>query len=325
VAAGYAMASVTSGSLTILAGVRVEQTDFKTQGWTITSPGTAGQVFTPLRVSSSYTNWLPGVHARYRLGQQAQLRASFNQSLARPNYGDSAGTSSVDIATNLETRGNPYLKPYRADNFDLSFEFYPKALGVWSAGVFAKEIKNFIFRQTLARGGQGGLDLNTPLNGEKASIKGLELTWQQNLTMLPSPFDGLGIYSNFTITDSHANYGAARPGERLPFSRQSKSMGNLAVSYEKYNFFIRASLNYRSPFIEDGGIGANLATDTWVDDHLQIDISTNYRLTRQLTLYAEFLNVNQEPYIMHWTKDGNRLRKAEYYKYGANIGVRFKL
>lgn len=325
VTAAYGMASVTRGDLTVLGGLRVERTEFETRGWSIALPGTAAQTFAPLVVSRSYTNWLPGIHARYKLGKQAQLRASFNQSLARPNYGDSAGTASIDVANNLETRGNPNLNPYQATNVDASIEFYPKALGVWSVGVFAKDIKDFIFRQTLARSGQGGVDLSTPLNGKKAKIRGLELTWQQNLTMLPSPFDGLGLYSNFTVTDSDANYGAARPGESLPFSRQSKSMGNLALSFEKYGFFVRVSLNYRSPYIEDGGIGANLATDTWVDDHTQIDISTNYRITRQLTIYAELLNVNEEPYIMHWSRNGNLLRKAEYYRYGANVGVKFKL
>ncbi|MSU48192.1 MAG: TonB-dependent receptor, partial [Opitutus sp.] len=262
VGSAYAMGSVTAGNLTVLGGLRVEQTEFKTNGWTIAAPNTAAQTFTSTTVSNSYTNWLPGVHLRYKLGKQAQVRASFNQSLARPNYGDSAGTDTIDPAAQTETRGNPKLKPYQANNYDVSVEFYPKALGVWSAGVFAKDITDFIFRQNLAGRGQGGFDLITPLNGRKATLRGLELTWQQNLTMLPSPFDGLGLYSNYTITDSNANYGAARPGERLPFSRQSKTMGNFAISYEKYGFFIRASLNYRSPFIEEGGLGSNLATDT---------------------------------------------------------------
>ena len=325
VSAAYAMASVTKGELTILGGLRAEQTDFKTSGWSITAPNTAAQTFTLATTSTKYTNWLPGLHLRYKLGKQAQVRASFTQSLSRPNYGDSAGTDQLDPATNSETKGNPKLKPFESDNYDLSVEFYPKALGVWSAGVFAKDIKNFIFSQTLAGRGQGGADLKTPLNGTKATLRGLEVTWQQNLTMLPSPFDGLGLYSNYTITDSNANYGAARPGERLPFSRQSKRLGNLALSYEKYGFFIRASLNYRSPFIEDGGLGADRATDTWVDDHLQLDISTNYRLTKRLTVYAELLNVNEAPYILHWTENGNLLRKAEYYKFGANLGIKFKL
>ncbi len=325
VTAGYGMLSLTKGNLTLLGGLRVENTEFETTGWAIALPNTAAQTFTPFKASTSYTNYLPGVHARYKLGQQAQVRASFTQSLARPNYGDSAGTDTIDNTANSETKGNPNLKPYFSSNYDLSIEFYPKALGIWSAGVFAKDIKDFIFRQTLAGQGQGGLDLSTPLNGKKATLRGLELTWQQNLTMLPSPFDGLGVYSNYTLTDSDANYGAARPGEHLPFSRQSKTMGNLALSYEKYGFFIRVSANYRSPYIEDGGIGTSVATDTWVDDHMQIDVSTNYRLTKRFTIYAEFLNVNEEPYIMHWTENGNLLRKAEYYKFDANIGIKFKL
>jgi outer membrane receptor protein involved in Fe transport len=143
--------------------------------------------------------------------------------------------------------------------------------------------------------------------------------------MLPSPFDGLGIYSNYTISDGKANYGAARPGEILPFSRQSRDMGNVALSYEKYGFLLRVSLNYRSPYIEDGGIGSNKATDLWVDDHKQVDISSSYRLTQRLSVFAELTNVNEEPYIMHWTEHGGLLRKAEYYKYGANLGIRFKL
>jgi TonB-dependent receptor len=327
VAAGYGMASITAGALTLLGGMRVEQTDFKTKGFRIPNANTATQTFVEQTVSRTYTDWLPGLHARYKLNKQTQVRASYTQTLARPNYGKSNIAESIDPATNTDTRGNPYLKPYESQNVDLSIEYYPKSLGVWSAGVFSKDIKNFIFTQSLAGVGQGGTDLVTPLNGKSAKIRGIELTWQQNFTMLPSPFDGLGLYSNYTLTDSHADFGAARPGERLPFTRSSKKMANLAVSYEKYGFFLRVALNYRSPYLDDdvGAVGASAATDTWVDDHTQIDVSTNYRINRNFTVYAEFLNVNKEPYIMHWGHDGTLLRKAEYYRMNVNVGLRYKL
>jgi TonB-dependent receptor len=143
VSSGYLMGSVTAGKLTVLAGLRVEQTEFKTKGWSVARPNTATQTFTEATTTNSYTNWLPGLHARYKLGNQSQLRASFTQTIARPNYGDSAGTDTIDNANNLETRGNPNLKPYQSDNFDLTVEFFPKALGVWSAGVFAKGHQGF--------------------------------------------------------------------------------------------------------------------------------------------------------------------------------------
>jgi TonB-dependent receptor len=328
VAAGYGMASVTRGNFTLLGGLRVEQTYFKTSAFKITAPGTAAQTFTPVKVSRDYTNWLPGLHGRYKLGKQVQFRASYTETISRPRFGFSNAAESIDLATNTDTRGNPHLKPFESQNVDVAVEYYPKALGVWSLGVFDKSIKNFIFTQFIPGAGQGGSDLSTPLNGESARIRGLEITWQQNFTMLPSPFDGLSLYSNCTLTDSHADYGDARPGERLPLTRSSKKMANLALAYEKYGFFVRVALNYRSPYLDDDvgqGLGANVATDTWVDDHTQIDVSTNYRVTRQITLYAEALNVNKAAYLMRWGHDSTLLRKAEYYRPNINVGVRYKL
>jgi TonB-dependent receptor len=165
------------------------------------------------------------------------------------------------------------------------------------------------------------------LNGKTAKIVGLEATWQQQFTFLPSPFDGLGLYANATLNSSRTDYGAARPNENVPFSRQSKRISNLAISYEKYNFFLRVSLNYRSPYIEEGGFGTSPATDTYVDDHSQIDLSVNYRLTQNFTIYAEVLNLTEEPYILRWGSGGapgSLLRKSEFYKYTADFGVRYR-
>jgi TonB-dependent receptor len=328
VTSGYAMASVTSGNLTTLAGVRVEQTDFQTAGWLIGAPNTAAQTFTATKFSRSYTNIMPGLHFRYKLGKQAQVRASFSQTLARPNFGDSSGSVVLDDAANTDTRGNPAIKPFRSDNFDLSVEYYPKSLGVMSLSLYAKNIKDFIFTQSLPGQGTGGRTLVQPLNGNTAKIVGLEATWQQQFTFLPSPFDGLGLYANATMNSSNTDYGAARPGENVAFSRQSKRIANLALSYEKYDFFLRVSLNYRSPFIEEAGFGADASTDLWVDDHTQIDVSANYKLTKNFTVYAEILNLTEEPYIMRWGNGAggpsNLLRKSEFYKYTADFGVRFR-
>ncbi len=323
----YGMASVTSGGLTVLGGVRVERTAFKTTGWLITAPNTASQVFTQSTVTHDYTDVLPGLHVIYKLNNRAQFRASVTQTLSRPNYGNSAYTIVLDDSANTDTRGNPALKPFHSDNFDLSFEYYPRTLGVFSLGVFHKDISDFIFTQTLVGQGQGGRDLVIPLNGNTAKMNGLEATWQQQLTMLPSPFDGLGLYANATLTSGRTDYGLARPNENVAFSRQSKRIANLAISYEKYGFFLRASLNYRSPFIEEGSFGTNADTDQWVDDHTQIDVSANYKLTRNFTLYAEILNLTEEPYILRWGSGGGPgalLRKSEFYKSTVDFGVRYK-
>ena len=72
------------------------------------------------------------------------------RSIGRPNQSDLAGGESrSDIGGVISvSRPNPELKPRRADNFDLSLEYYfDGGNGLLSAGVFHKNIKDEIFRE----------------------------------------------------------------------------------------------------------------------------------------------------------------------------------
>lgn len=319
--AGYGMGSITFGSLTVSGGVRAEHTSFKTNGWII--QGAANPGFIRGAAAHNYDEILPGVHALYKFNTRFQTRASYNQSISRPNFPDSSFRVTVDDNGNTVT-GNPKLKPYHADNFDLDFEFFPqKPLGVVTFGGFAKRIDDFIFTQTVNGGaGNGSAALTTPLNGNAATISGLEVTYQQQFTFLPAPFNGLGVFLNYTRTQSTSDLGAARLGAKLRFLQQSDHIANVALSYEKHGFFIRGSLNFRSYYLDT--IGATAAEDLFVDDHMQIDVSMSYKFTRNLTLYAELLNVNREPYFSYYGSS-LRTRKAESYKWNANVGLRFSL
>ena len=151
------------------------------------------------------------------------------------------------------------------------------------------------------------------------------LVQQQQLRSLPAPFNGLGLMANYTRTASRATY-PTRPGETLDFIGQSREIGNLALTFERGNFFMRAALNFRTPRLrEDEPLGGNAATDRWVDDHRQIDVSVNYRLGRNWDLYAELLNLTDEPFRVYFGKNGARFVQFEEYGVSANFGVRWKL
>ncbi|MEY3774582.1 MAG: Colicin receptor precursor [Verrucomicrobiota bacterium] len=316
--AGYAMGSVTMDRFTLLGGVRVESTSFKTNGWEIR--GTVNPVFTRRNSSRSYASVLPSVHGVYKISDKAQWRASYAKSISRPNFADSAFRVSISD-TNDYSQGNPQLKPYSADNIDASIEFYPgKSLGVISFGAFAKRIDDFIFSQTILGGAPNGVNnLTTPLNGKTAKINGLEVTYQQQFAFLPAPFDGLGFFSNLTFTNGRADLGDARPGERMPFAGQSKRIANLALSYEKHGFLLRASLNFRSAYLND--IGGAPDEDVYVDRHQQIDVTTSYKITSRVSVFAEFLNMNNRPYRAYYGESGGT-QKHETYKWAANTGIK---
>lgn len=318
VIAAYGMASVTRGQFTAIGGIRMESTQFSTRGFEIR--GTDIATIAGTSASNDYTEFLPGIVLRYNLRPNLVARASWTNTMARPKFSDSNLSRVIDTDGNI-TQGNPALKPYRAANWDASLEFYPKSVGVFTVGVFRKEIDDYVFTQTLTGGAPNGLDnLSLPLNGESAVINGLEVDWQYQFTGMPAPFDGFGFAANYTLTESKAQPGAARPGETVPFLGQSDRIYNVAATYEKNGVFLRLAANYRSDYLLL--LGSVRASDIYVREHFQLDASASYRITERITVFAEAQNLTDEPLYTAFDVS-QRLRQAEFYSWSANVGVKF--
>jgi outer membrane receptor protein involved in Fe transport len=87
-----------------------------------------------------------------------------------------------------------------------------------------------------------------PLNGEAATVRGVEVALQNQLRFLPAPLDGIGVYANCTFSDSTAHFPQHSGDSTLP--GQSRHVGNLAASYEKRGFSGRASVNFHGSYID---------------------------------------------------------------------------
>ena len=328
VLAAYLMGGTTIGKLNIIAGARVERTEFETTGRVL---DLVNETATSATASRSYSNWLPGVYFRYDATKNLVLRASWSNSLARPSFGDTAFRSLVNSDDLEITRGNPNLKALESVNWDASVEYYLPSLGVLSAAVFHKQIENFSYEfedpTPLIINGEA-YDLTTYANGSDGKITGLELAYSQQFRALPAPFDGLGFMANVTFLDSEATY-PTRPGEDVPFIGQSDQVGNLGLTYEKSGLLVRLALNFRSERLrEDEPLGGSAPQDLYVDDFKQLDLTVRYKLSRNWEIYTEFLNLTDEPFRVFLKSDngqGNRLGQVEEYGWSANFGVRWKL
>ena len=329
VLAAYVMGGTTVGRLNIITGLRMERTDFETTGKEL---DLVNEVATRRTASRNYTNWLPGLYLRYDVTKNLVLRASWSNALARPSFGDSAFRSLVNSDDLEVTRGNPNLAALEATNWDASVEYYLPSLGLVSASVFHKQIKNFSYEYQsptpLVINGDR-YDLTTYANGSDGSITGLELAYQQQLRLLPAPFDGLGVMANLTLLDSEATY-PTRPGEDVPFIGQSDYTGNAGLTYEKAGLFVRLAMNFRSERLrEDEPLGGAAWQDLYVDDFKQLDLTVRYKLTKNWEVFGEVLNLTDEPFRVFQKSpgaaQGARLGQVEEYGWSANFGVRWKL
>ena len=299
--AGYAMATLKLGNLTLVPGLRVENTDGDYSAKTfnnVTSsrgPDATG--------SNKYTNWFPSLNAKVDVNDRLVLRAAATTAIGRADYTQLAPAITVDATADTVTTGNPNLKPLTSTNLDAGVEYYLPGQGVLSASVFFKDIQDPIFTQTLLNqsGTYGGVALtgaavSQPMNANKATVSGLELNVQSQLTFLPGPFDGLGIGVNATFIDSSIK-GVPNRLENLPLVQQSKTVGTAQIFYEKHGLTARVAYSYRSKFLYT--IGADANSDIYWDKHGQVDARIAYAIgdkAHSATVFLEGANLNNEPW-----------------------------
>jgi TonB-dependent receptor len=311
------MGNMDFGTINLLAGVRVEHTKLECEGYMVDEDLDEPVLGLDTK-ENDYTNFLPGVHFRMNLTENTILNAAWTNTISRPLWEQTRYARVTDDDDNVEI-GNPDLDPYEAMNWDATLTYYMPSLGLASVGVFYKDIDNFIYAQTLDL---ETYELTTFNNGESGTIYGVELAYQQNLAFLPSPLDGLSLLGNLTFSDSEADIlpTDGEPARTIEFVRNSDMVGSFAVSYEKSGLFLRLSGTYRSAYLDS--VGEEALEDEYIDDHFQIDLSTAYTFLDKYTVYANLINLNNEPLRAYYGESG-KMRQFEEYGLSARAGVKF--
>ena len=334
VTAGYLMASVDVGNATIIGGVRVERTEIDFEAYDVTYvdgevSGTPPQV----RGSTSYTNWLPGLQARWALRDDLIARAAWTNTIGRPSYEQNVPFRIFEIEEDdpgvyegsLEA-GNADLDPLESMNYDASIEWYLEPAGILSAGLFYKDIDNPIFNrvQTLEEIDFEGrffseLEISQPQNARSGDILGIELNYQQQFSMLPGLLRGLGVSISYTWTDSEAE--VFDRDDKVPFFLQSEHIGNFAVYYELSALELRLAYAFRSEYLDS--IGDDASQDLYVDDHGQLDFKARYAFTDKIHGFLQMQNLTEEP-LVYFSGDDSRLAEYEYYSWNMTAGFTMK-
>ena len=272
--------------------------------------------------SRSYGHWLPSAHLRYEFSEDSILRASYSTALNRPDFMHTAPYRTIgELDTSPITEGNPDVKAAYSHNLDLSFEHYLRPLGLLSAAVFFKRINDPLFVASRDEAVAGGLtrQVTRPENGSNGRVHGMELAWQQTFDMLPAPFDGFGVYANYTWAKSSAELPFGLGRTELPGT--SRHNYNLALSYEKYGFNARLSYNHRSKFIQMFDI-SNPALNVYWDGRSSLDFSASYRFARQWQVFGEINNINDASQI-RFQSERSRVLEMEGFGRSWLAGVKF--
>ncbi|MFV9549784.1 TonB-dependent receptor [Algibacter sp. PT7-4] len=315
-----------SDKLSILFGVRLESTKITAIGNQIEDEeNVVGQI----TKESSYTNILPGVHFKYNLNNNTVFRFAWTNTLARPNYADLVPYVDVVFDDDEIFVGNSELDPTTSMNFDVMAEHYFKNVGIISGGLFYKDIQDFIYMfQSVTDDDSFGagtidFDLFQPLNGDNASVLGVEFAFQRQLDFLPSFAKNFSIYLNYTHLTSSADGIRNEDGEErtdLDLPNTAPNMFNGSLSYSDKKFSARLSANFSDSYIDE--IGGNDFEDRYYDKQFFLDFNASYNVNDNLSIYADLNNITDQP-LRYYQGVKDRTMQAEYYGAKLTFGIKY--
>jgi TonB-dependent receptor len=320
----FGMAKYVKDGTTLIAGLRVETTDFESNAPSVSRTGAV----VTARGHNGYADFFPNLTLRQAFTPNLILRAALSRAINRPNFPQIAPRvlETTEGNTVRVEFGNPDLKPTLSNNVDAGLEYYIRPLGVISVNGFYKDLSDYRYTLTSTGvyNGVGGAILSRPINARRGELYGVELNWQQHLSFLPGVLSGLGVFANYTYTKGHASFDASFGGRsRFALPGQSTHMWNASVFYERGPVNVRVAYTKRSDYLDE--INAdNPALDLYWEGRGQLDVTGSVQLAKGINLFAEGKNLTNTPGVRYF---GQRFRTYEYEKFGYTLfgGVRVKL
>jgi TonB-dependent receptor len=273
-----------------------------------TDVGAAAGGILPVEAKTHFRQFLPSATLVLDLTDKFLLRASAARVMATPDLGLLSSGFVFSVVNNQGAGGNPSLKPFLADQADLSAEWYFSRNSLLSVAGFYKKVNSFTINRVVETDPPAGysnpndaplpLLITRPTNGTDGKIYGIEANYQQALTFLPAPLDGFGYQLSYTFADSKAPNSLGTGTEPLP--NLSKNSYSAILYYDKGRLEGRLAYTYRDGYLQSetipttdaqGNITGNAAGNTYVAATDSLDGSLQFALTRKVKLTLDVQNI----------------------------------
>lgn len=302
--------------------------------------GLINNQYAPGILGEKYRDYLPQLNLNLSLTDNDQLRFAAARVMSRPPINRLAAQTSTNINNdgiiNGSSENNPFLRPFYADQLDLSYEHYlDDGEGAFVAAIFNKDIKSLINTFSIAnfdfkaagfqvpdvyvdpvtgvpKAVKNGTYTTAVNNKEGGYIRGVELAYTQLYKFLPGLWSGLGTSLSYSYTDSEIKQQTNLGGSSVDISLPglSSNVWTGAVFYEYEGFETRVSARYRNPFVsEQVSVNEQIVN---FDGETVIDFQSSYQITDQFKVLFQVNNVTDEP-TMSYFGDTNQTGTIQFF------------
>jgi iron complex outermembrane receptor protein len=323
-------------------GVQYVKTDQESNAISASGSG-LGTSLVPTSGGDKYNEWLPSLNISLGITDTQFLRFAYARTLARARMDQMRANLdySFDVTKIDETDinnspwggsgGNPELRPWIANAFDISWEkYFDDGLSYVAAAYFYKKLDSWVVEAPIlydfSEFPQMALEpelsvglVTVPLNGDGGNIDGFEFSFALDFGLLNPKLEGFGFLGSASFTNSDIQDPG---GNDITIPGLSEDVYNLTGYYENQHFSIRLSARNRSDFLgEVAGFGAG-RDFRQVEGNTTVDGQASYFFSGKLTgltLLFQAYNITDEPFVTFGNDDTRQV--IDYQRYGRSFLV----
>ena len=283
-----------------------------TTGRATTIPGLDYQYLSRPRTTrrGSYDNLFPSLTAKYRFSDSLLADIGYGQSISRPDINNISGLYSYnDVAEEIRV-ANPNLKPETSQRVAASLGYYFSGAGSLTATFTETHIANLRTSVEYSAPEFGITDpafadytvITTTQGDGSRRFRSMELSYRQNLKMLPGALRGTTVFATYTRT--YAN-------ERRRGLTPHTMTGGFDYRYQRLSFGLRAVWQDDAPWFN---------ATRYRPAVTKYDGSVNLRVLRHTTLFVQARNIFNQSHEIY--EASGALWRAESYGGNWVFGVR---
>ncbi|GAB5379104.1 MAG: TonB-dependent receptor [Aliiglaciecola sp.] len=287
---------------------------------------------------STYSNLLPSLNAKLEIEEDMIFRFSIYDSLTRPTMSQlsPATTFNEPRRQNLTANGgNPALEPFKAENWDVSYEWYYGDASFFTFAFFNKEVEDFIVTLTgeetftlTDRTAADGFRCNVNSGDDLCAVGEVLDPTRPDLDVVATTEELSGATEVYRVTRPQNGESARVTGYEIAWTHvwengfgitanativdsnatlgndQSESFAleglgdsqNLIVFYENEGLQARVAFNNREAFLRALDNGFN-GEPINTQTFGQWDVSASYEINENFTVFFEGINVTEEELV----------------------------
>jgi TonB-dependent receptor len=286
-------------------GARLVDTDTRINGF----QENAG-IAVPVSLKTHYRDVLPSISMRMRVAERAALSLAAARVMTHPSFNDLAPGIRFNYADKTARSGNPYLEPFRANQYLAELSWAPERGRRLIANLTYRDVESFFAL------GQESIEIDDdsylvtrPVNGDDGYILSAGIRMDQNLRRLHKRMQDMTLTFAFTYNNSSTDMKDPFTGQKLPMPNTAEQVVKADLAYSREIFTGKLSYQWRGESLRASASQSGLSV--WNQPAGSLNLNLAWQLSGLLQFNLDGRNLLSEEQVQTTDDSGQLWRITE--------------